>query len=382
MAMIGQAALGYLPLAILAIMIAAPVTALLLAASDELCTLISTAAGSTPGAALSKLRWATGRRCSAGRPSSRSSSALITIAAAVTLWIELLIRSAAVYVIVLMLPVLFAALVWPARRVWAMRGVELLVALILSKFAIVAVLSLGASAIGQGILGGIRTVAGATLVLLAAFSPWAVLRLIPLHELAAGAAAWTPHLRHPFSSALGPATDRAEERELEGRPRDEPGRHPRGRRDAARPARLRGPPGAGRGAHGCGWRPSETGTQDGGSDGSRTVVCNAPIRPAGRTEQFRTAPPDPLVHAAPGEAPDSDSDGPPPDDPPTPPQRPEPEHEFFRESIRFGDDFAFRPPEPGGVAPRPIEDEPTADAEPERVDPPMPPGDEHGTGPL
>ena len=65
------------------------------------------------------------------------------------LWIELLIREAAVYVIVLMLPLFFAAMVWPARRVWAVRAVEMLVALILSKFAIVAVLSLGGAALGH-----------------------------------------------------------------------------------------------------------------------------------------------------------------------------------------------------------------------------------------
>ena len=72
---------------------------------------------------------------------------LLTVAATITLWIELLIRSAAVYVIVLMLPLFFAALVWPARRVWAVRAVELLVALILSKFVIVAVLALGGAAL-------------------------------------------------------------------------------------------------------------------------------------------------------------------------------------------------------------------------------------------
>ena len=69
------------------------------------------------------------------------------IAAAFALWIELLMREAAVYVIVLMLPLAFAAMVWPARRIWAVRAVELLVALILSKFAIVAVLALGGAAI-------------------------------------------------------------------------------------------------------------------------------------------------------------------------------------------------------------------------------------------
>ena len=106
------------------------------------------------------------------------------------LWIELLMREAAVYVIVLMLPLAFAAMVWPARRIWAIRAVELLVALILSKFAIVAVLSLGGAAISAGAAGGSITgvMAGAVLIMLAAFSPWALLRLIPLTELASGAA--------------------------------------------------------------------------------------------------------------------------------------------------------------------------------------------------
>ena len=103
------------------------------------------------------------------------------------LWLELLMREAAVYVIVLMLPLFFAALVWPARRVWAVRAVELLVAVILSKFAIVAVLSLGGAALGHTLIAGpAAELQGATLILLAAFSPWALIRLLPLHELAAG----------------------------------------------------------------------------------------------------------------------------------------------------------------------------------------------------
>ena len=102
------------------------------------------------------------------------------IGAAFALWIELLMREAAVYVIVLMLPLAFAAMVWPARRIWAVRAVELLVALILSKFAIVAVLSLGGAAISSGADDGsvAAVMAGAVLILLAAFSPWALLRLL------------------------------------------------------------------------------------------------------------------------------------------------------------------------------------------------------------
>ena len=385
MSLIGQAALGYLPLAVLAIMVAAPVTALLLAASDELCALISGAAGAAPGAALSKLALGSGVTMLSGSSFVALVVALITIAATLTLWIELLIRSAAVYVIVLMLPVLFAALVWPARRVWAARGVEVLIALILSKFAIVAVLSLGASAIAQGSLGGTRVLAGATLVLLAAFSPWAVLRLLPLHELAAGAAAWTPHLRHPVSSALGPAADRAESaaERAEGAPAVGPG----GVRDTVQTIlagiRPSGRPHAeGLAAQVSG--PGEYGTWAAGGHGSGPragrSASTMPQRPSVPTRQRHPRPvrrPRLRPHGPPA--------GPPADDPaPVEPARPV--HELRTPSIIFGDGFDFRPPEPGGVAPRPIEDlavsAPEPGPEPERVEPPMPPEDEHGTGPL
>ena len=157
------------------------------------------------------------------------------------LWCELLIRSAAVYVIVLMLPLFFAALVWPARRVWAVRAVELLVALILAKFAIVAVLGAGrrrdrAHPDPEHHLDA----AGATLVLLAAFSPWALLRLLPLHELAAGAAGG---LRATPGTAAG-ARERPRRRAPPARARDSPPWLTQGPRSAGgarrgRPARGR-----------------------------------------------------------------------------------------------------------------------------------------------
>src|SRR5581483_10110517 len=95
--------------------------------------------------------------------------AFLMIGAAFALWIELLLREAAVYVVVLMLPLAFAALAWPARRIWAVRAVELLIALILSKFAIVAVLSLGGAAVGASVGHGSITgaMAGTVLIMLA-----------------------------------------------------------------------------------------------------------------------------------------------------------------------------------------------------------------------
>ena len=87
-------------------------------------------------------------RALAAPRSSPASSPCCWSRSSVVLWLELLVRDAAIYVVVLMLPLVFATLVWPARRVWATRTAELLFALILSKFAIVAVLSLGGAALG------------------------------------------------------------------------------------------------------------------------------------------------------------------------------------------------------------------------------------------
>jgi hypothetical protein len=191
LALLGRAAFGYLPLGLLAVAIAAPLTMLLLSGSDEMSRLVSSASGGADADFLIKaVAGAGGLSLISRSPFIAFMVGLLTVAATVTLWGELLVRSAAVYVIVLMLPLFFAAMVWPARRIWAARAVELLIALILSKFAIVAVLSLGGAALGHTPVRSFTSMlAGATLILLAAFSPWVLLRMLPLHELAAGAAA-------------------------------------------------------------------------------------------------------------------------------------------------------------------------------------------------
>jgi hypothetical protein len=212
--LLARAAFGYLPLAMLAIAIAAPLTMLLLAASDQLCGFISAAAGNASAHFLAKVAVVVaGLTAFTRSPFLAFLVGLFMIAGAFALWIELLMREAAVYVIVLMLPLAFAAMVWPARRIWAIRAVELLVALILSKFAIVAVLSLGGAAISAGATNGSITgvMAGAVLIALAAFSPWALLRLIPLMELASGAAGALRAELRPGGAALDAAREVAED---------------------------------------------------------------------------------------------------------------------------------------------------------------------------
>ena len=143
---------------------------------------------------------------------------LAVVFGAFLLWVELLIRSAAIYVAVLFLPLALASLAWPAIAHWCRRLVDTLVALILGKFVIVSVLSLAAGALAGGTgsappgsgatPGGGRgsftdVLGGAALLLLAAFSPWALFRLLPFLE--AGAVG---HLegagRRAFQTAAAP----------------------------------------------------------------------------------------------------------------------------------------------------------------------------------
>jgi hypothetical protein len=127
--------------------------------------------------------------------------------AAFVLWLELLIRAAAVYVAVLFLPLALATLVWPAISHWCRRLVETLAALIISKFVIVATLSLAAGAVASGTAGtgshgsGFSSVlAGGALLLMATFVPFAILRMIPAVE--AGAVAHLDGLRERGTAAM------------------------------------------------------------------------------------------------------------------------------------------------------------------------------------
>ena len=200
LALLARAALGYLPLSLLAVGIAAPLTMLLLAACDEMSAIVSLAAGHSGVHFLSRLGVLTGGLVTLSHsPFLAFLVGLLTAAGAIALWIEMLMREAAVYIVVLMLPLAFAALAWPARRVWAVRATEMLVALILSKFAVIAVLALGGAALSQA-TGATGLMTGLVLVVLGAFAPWALVRLLPLAELASGAAG---QLRGGLASARG-----------------------------------------------------------------------------------------------------------------------------------------------------------------------------------
>jgi hypothetical protein len=187
LARLGRIVGVYLPVAGIGGFLAVQFTQVALAATDGLCQAVSGGfsgdAATVVNRVLNALASMRAPLASAGVMSGAAS--LLLIFGVVLIWLELLARSAAVYVAAMFLPLILAGLVWPATARWARRGVELLAALVLSKFVIVAVISLGASAVGQE-NGGLRDVmAGAALLLVAGFAPFTLLRLVPVVEAAA-----------------------------------------------------------------------------------------------------------------------------------------------------------------------------------------------------
>lgn len=110
-------------------------------------------------------------------------AALIAALLCVVVWIELILREAAIYLAVAFLPLSLAAMVWQRSAHLARRLMEGLAGVILAKLAIAVAVAFAASALSGGASGegGITTMlAGCAVLFLAALSPWMLLRLIPL----------------------------------------------------------------------------------------------------------------------------------------------------------------------------------------------------------
>ena len=133
--------------------------------------------------------------------------ALLVAMGALVLWLELVVRDAAVAAATLFLPLALAGLVWPAVSHWCRRLADTIAALVLSKLVIAAVLSLAAGALAGGITGTAgggaggdfaAVVTGIALLLLATAAPFVLLRLVPAVE--AGAVLHLEAARHRLQS--------------------------------------------------------------------------------------------------------------------------------------------------------------------------------------
>ncbi len=190
-----RSALLQLPLALLLTAVAVQLVQLSLAVTDALCSVVSSGAGATLQQELSDMAAV----LVGGTPQVSTFvvfiAGLLLALGALALWFELLVRTAAVYVAVLFLPLALASMVWPAISHWARRLADTLAALVLSKFVIVVVLSLAVSALDSGGPDGLSSVfTGAALLFLAVFAPFVLLRIVPAVE--AGAVHQLEGLRH------------------------------------------------------------------------------------------------------------------------------------------------------------------------------------------
>lgn len=178
----------HLPLAVLGMAVAVQLTNIGLAVTDALCRYISVDAGKQTALSFQHLSQAMASLSTPMNPGTGGFlaflAAILVVVGALLVWVELLLRSAAIDVAVMFLPVALSGLVWPATTRWAKRLVEILVALILSKFVIVAVINLAIAGLGSkdpnDALGA--GLSGAAMLLLAGFAPFALLRLVPIVE--------------------------------------------------------------------------------------------------------------------------------------------------------------------------------------------------------
>lgn len=165
--------------------------------TDEMCRAVD------PGGAHAVLTKVAGGLMNHGMPAFVTFVAAgVAALAALLLWLELVLRAAAITLAGAFMPLAFATVVWPTVAPVARRSVEVMTALLLSKFVVVATLSIGASALSAQRGGADAAVTGIALLLLAAFAPFAVLRLVPVIE--AGAIGHLEHVsRRPARAVAG-----------------------------------------------------------------------------------------------------------------------------------------------------------------------------------
>jgi hypothetical protein len=211
-AMLLRAAFGYLPMAFILAAVAIAATGLIVAITDDISRAVVSGLGTKQSSNLLQSvgdAYKNALDDSSGIPLfGVFLGAIILAIGGFVLWLEMIIRDAAIYVCVFFLPLTFVAMIWPATSRWARRLVEILIAFILAKFVVVSILTLATAAIantnvvnGQGQTFE-RMIAGSALLVLAAWSPFALMRLLPMMEVAAASVA---SQRSSMSAAAGSA---------------------------------------------------------------------------------------------------------------------------------------------------------------------------------
>ncbi len=191
-----RAALLRLPLVVLLSAAGAGLVTTALGATDAVSSAIAGGSGHTVRTALQLMA----QEVLSGGPAPAGVAllvAVVVVVGALALWLELVVRAAAITVLTASLPLVLAAALWPPGVAWARRVAEALGALIAAKVVIVLVLVLGVDALASS--GTAALLTGAAMLLLASFAPYAVVRLVPLAESAA--VAHLEGIRHRATAA-------------------------------------------------------------------------------------------------------------------------------------------------------------------------------------
>jgi hypothetical protein len=184
-----------LAVAFIAAALAVPLVALLLQVTDNLSDYLVSAELGNLSRFLDQVSLSLGQDLSgSGTPGATTAplfmifcSSAVVCFGCLLIWLELLVRDVATYVAVLFFPLLLAVAVWPKAMQLVRQLTEVLVAIILSKFAIVVVIAAGSTAlvdVFQRHDPSLLLVGGAIL-LLAAYAPYKLLRVLPALEVAA-----------------------------------------------------------------------------------------------------------------------------------------------------------------------------------------------------
>ncbi len=117
---------------------------------------------------------------------------LLFIIGAVLVWIQLLVRAALIYIVIAFAPILWVTRAYPGTRNISRRGIEIALSLIVSKFVMAVSFRLGAEALRGGAVTTDEVdlsamLVGAAIMLLTAFMPFAVFKVIPIVESATAA---------------------------------------------------------------------------------------------------------------------------------------------------------------------------------------------------
>jgi len=129
--------------------------------------------------------WGTGSFGGFGSSALAALIAVVEVLGALLVWIELIVRAAAIYIAVLFFPVALAASIWPPLSGWTSRLGRLLLLFVVLKPITLIVLALAGNAaaaglsFSSGLPGSVGTILAAVVIFaLAAFAPWALMYLL------------------------------------------------------------------------------------------------------------------------------------------------------------------------------------------------------------